>query len=283
MSENNHHHHQQQQEVQMGHIVRSTGRKDRHSKVRTARGVRDRRVRLSAHTAIQFYDVQDRLGYDRPSKAVDWLIKNAKAAIDELDEVPPHSSVPLADLAASKKPMSDVEHFAPDAYANDGGFLHPSLDSDAIADGVKPSYQSYPPDILSRTSSHIQDLRLSLQSFQGPSAPMTSWNVAETSGGGGDFVFNAPQRQVFDQSPFFAHSHRESLQSSASPSVRAWLDAMAAQPAVMSQPSAAGFVTFAGHADFSGFHIPARIHGGDAEHDGIGNNKFSSASSAHHQ
>ncbi|XP_057528969.1 transcription factor TCP18-like [Amaranthus tricolor] len=56
-------------EVQGGHIVRATGRKDRHSKVCTAKGPRDRRVRLSAHTAIQFYDVQDRLGYDRPSKA----------------------------------------------------------------------------------------------------------------------------------------------------------------------------------------------------------------------
>ncbi|KAI9085970.1 hypothetical protein K1719_032047 [Acacia pycnantha] len=75
-------------EVQGGHIVRSTGRKDRHSKVCTAKGPRDRRVRLSAHTAIQFYDVQDRLGYDRPSKAVDWLIKNAKTAIDELAELP---------------------------------------------------------------------------------------------------------------------------------------------------------------------------------------------------
>ncbi|KAI3457393.1 hypothetical protein Pfo_014056 [Paulownia fortunei] len=75
-------------EVQGGHIVRSTGRKDRHSKVCTAKGPRDRRVRLAAHTAIQFYDVQDRLGYDRPSKAVDWLIKKAKAAIDELAQLP---------------------------------------------------------------------------------------------------------------------------------------------------------------------------------------------------
>uniref|UniRef100_UPI0021E349B1 Transcription factor TCP10 n=1 Tax=Arabidopsis thaliana TaxID=3702 RepID=UPI0021E349B1 len=71
-------------EVQGGHIIRATGRKDRHSKVFTSKGPRDRRVRMSAHTAIQFYDVQDRLGYDRPSKAVDWLIKKAKTAIDKL-------------------------------------------------------------------------------------------------------------------------------------------------------------------------------------------------------
>lgn len=71
-----------------GRVVRATGRKDRHSKVRTARGPRDRRVRLSPRTAIQFYDVQDRLGYDRPSKAIDWLINEAKTAIDALEEQP---------------------------------------------------------------------------------------------------------------------------------------------------------------------------------------------------
>lgn len=79
-------------EVEGGHIVRSTGRKDRHSKVYTAKGPRDRRVRLSALTAIQFYDVQDRLGFDRPSKAVDWLIKKAKTSIDELNQLPPRST-----------------------------------------------------------------------------------------------------------------------------------------------------------------------------------------------
>ncbi|GAU22554.1 hypothetical protein TSUD_93210 [Trifolium subterraneum] len=76
-------------QVEGGHIVRSTGKKDRHSKVYTSKGPRDRRVRLSAHTAIEFYDVQDRLGYDRPSKAVDWLIKKAKSSIDKLAKLPP--------------------------------------------------------------------------------------------------------------------------------------------------------------------------------------------------
>ncbi|KAL3617056.1 Transcription factor TCP4-like [Castilleja foliolosa] len=74
------------------HIIRSESRKDRHSKVCTARGTRDRRVRLSPKTAIGFYDVQDRLGYDRPSKAIDWLMNEAKAAIAALDEPPPPPS-----------------------------------------------------------------------------------------------------------------------------------------------------------------------------------------------
>ncbi|KAL5575302.1 hypothetical protein UlMin_017001 [Ulmus minor] len=64
------------------------GRKDRHSKVSTSKGPRDRRVRLSAHTAIEFYDVQDRLGFDQPSKAIDWLIEKAKSAIEALAELP---------------------------------------------------------------------------------------------------------------------------------------------------------------------------------------------------
>ncbi|KAG8386824.1 hypothetical protein BUALT_Bualt03G0189100 [Buddleja alternifolia] len=91
-------------QVQGGHILRSSsGRKDRHSKVYTSNGPKDRRVRLSAHTAIQFYDVQDRLGYDRPSKAVDWLINKAKTAIDKLDEyeyLPPHWQPNLSAAAA---------------------------------------------------------------------------------------------------------------------------------------------------------------------------------------
>lgn len=91
-----------------GQVLRATGRKDRHSKVHTARGPRDRRVRLSAHTAIGFYDVQDRLGYDRPSKAVDWLIMKAKAAIDELDRPP--TPVWGGESNPSSSDLASLEH-----------------------------------------------------------------------------------------------------------------------------------------------------------------------------
>nr|QOH99220.1 cincinnata [Gerbera hybrid cultivar] len=66
-------------------MKKNRGQKDRHSKICTSKGPRDRRIRLSANAAIQFYDVQDRLGYDRPSNAIDWLMKEAKAAIDVLN------------------------------------------------------------------------------------------------------------------------------------------------------------------------------------------------------
>ncbi|KAK4255865.1 hypothetical protein QN277_008803 [Acacia crassicarpa] len=208
-------------EVQGGHIVRSTGRKDRHSKVCTAKGPRDRRVRLSAHTAIQFYDVQDRLGYDRPSKAVDWLITNAKAAIDKLSKLPAWNPNTVNQNAQQEKDRQQnqqmnespigVHRPAVDALdsggrrtstvADSGGrileqldenpnrggldFLLPTFDAD-IADSMKsffpigvsapetnsPSiqFQTYAPDLHSRTSSACQnqDLRLSLQSLQDP-------------------------------------------------------------------------------------------------------------------
>ncbi|KAL5723241.1 hypothetical protein ACHQM5_006661 [Ranunculus cassubicifolius] len=69
-------------------VSRSFGGKDRHSKVCTIRGLRDRRVRLSVPTAIQLYDLQDRLGLNQPSKVVDWLLNVAKHEIDQLPPLP---------------------------------------------------------------------------------------------------------------------------------------------------------------------------------------------------
>lgn len=67
-------------------VSRAFGGKDRHSKVTTVRGLRDRRVRLSVPTAIQLYDLQERLGLNQPSKVVDWLLN---AARHEIDKLPP--------------------------------------------------------------------------------------------------------------------------------------------------------------------------------------------------
>lgn len=66
--------------------VRSHGTKDRHSKVSTSKGIRDTRVRLSIFTAIQFYEVQHRLGFDHSSKVLDWLMSKARVAIDKLPQ-----------------------------------------------------------------------------------------------------------------------------------------------------------------------------------------------------
>ncbi|KAJ9686196.1 hypothetical protein PVL29_015206 [Vitis rotundifolia] len=194
-------------QVQGGHIVRSTGRKDRHSKVYTAKGPRDRRVRLSAHTAIQFYDVQDRLGYDRPSKAVDWLIKKAKSAIDKLAELPPwhpiaqdpNASAGTSDIGMAQQSQESNYVFPPlgggggagsgggvggENPSNDSAFIAPPLDSDSIADTMKSffptssgtssiNYQNYPPD----SNHHNEDLCLSLHSFQDPDGESNHKNL----------------------------------------------------------------------------------------------------------
>ncbi|CAA3026793.1 transcription factor CYCLOIDEA-like [Olea europaea var. sylvestris] len=61
-----------------------TVKNDRHSKIFTATGPRDRRVRLSISIARKFFDLQDMLGFDKPSKTLDWLLTNSKTAIREL-------------------------------------------------------------------------------------------------------------------------------------------------------------------------------------------------------
>ncbi|KAL5570986.1 hypothetical protein UlMin_020583 [Ulmus minor] len=177
--------------VQGGHIVRSTGRKDRHSKVYTAKGPRDRRVRLSAHTAIQFYDVQDRLGYDRPSKAVDWLMKKAKPAIDKLAELPPWNPPDNTILAgeteqqvaaemtiATEQSESSSYNFQlqrqlGENMEENSGFIPSQLDSDSMRSFFPTSstpstmnFQNYPSDLIQRGLDPTQDLGLSLHSYQ---------------------------------------------------------------------------------------------------------------------
>lgn len=90
-------------------VSRASGGKDRHSKVWTSKGLRDRRVRLSVTTAIQFYDLQDRLGCDQPSKAVEWLINAASDSIAELPSL--NSSFPDTpkQLSDEKRPSVGKE------------------------------------------------------------------------------------------------------------------------------------------------------------------------------
>ncbi|KAJ9170856.1 hypothetical protein P3X46_018921 [Hevea brasiliensis] len=318
-------------QVQGGHIVRSTGRKDRHSKVYTAKGPRDRRVRLSAHTAIQFYDVQDRLGYDRPSKAVDWLIKKAKSAIDKLAELPPWHPIANntngtmeADQNAGSSEMAIAEQSESSGYSfqlqrqladnpsNDSSFITPPIDPGAIPDTMKSlfptsstassmNFQGYPPDIITRTTNHTEDLGLSLHSFQDQdlihgqsqadtshspsndqnlfagSAPvgyeanfqrMMAWsnNTSTENRTGGGFAFNPPQmppqQALLGQDSAF--SQRGPLQSSFAQSIRAWNDlTMASSDHHRTQEIHQSFIFGSRFASegLPGFSIPARIQG----------------------
>lgn len=63
---------------------RRAGKKDRHSKICTAQGLRDRRMRLSVQIARKFFDLQDLLGFDKASKTIEWLFSKSKGAIKEV-------------------------------------------------------------------------------------------------------------------------------------------------------------------------------------------------------
>ncbi|KAF7806324.1 Transcription factor TEOSINTE BRANCHED 1 [Senna tora] len=59
-------------------------KRDRHSKIKTARGLRDRRMRLSLQVAKRFFGLQDMLGFDKASKTVEWLLNHSKDDIKKL-------------------------------------------------------------------------------------------------------------------------------------------------------------------------------------------------------
>ncbi|EEF34769.1 transcription factor TCP13 [Ricinus communis] len=126
-------------------VSRAFGGKDRHSKVCTIRGLRDRRVRLSVPTAIQLYDLQDKLGLNQPSKVVDWLLNAAKHEIDELPPLPMppmnfglnHQMLSSHELGASQ---SNKEGFKVNSssinWDDQGGLTRPNFwNSDALLRG----------------------------------------------------------------------------------------------------------------------------------------------------
>ncbi|KAL3509240.1 hypothetical protein ACH5RR_028641 [Cinchona calisaya] len=209
-------------QVQGGHILRATGRKDRHSKVYTSKGPRDRRVRLSAHTAIQFYDVQDRLGYDRPSKAVDWLIKKAKDAIDKLAELPhnhpneittaapstdsnPGSSGQGLEHRSESSSVYAIQHCLHDNPNGNSGVIPSGVNTQSIADTMKSFFpvspgnslmnmQSYPDDRMSRQPSiQTEDLGLSLHSLQHQNLNHRSYNEQMLFSGSNQTMFGADE------------------------------------------------------------------------------------------
>lgn len=128
---------------------------------------------------------------------------------------------------------------------------------------------------------------------------MVAWNAADAGNsgghGGGGFVFNSPAPSsaaaMFGHGQYF--SQRGPLQSSNTPSIRAWIDpsSFAADhhqhhylSPVIHQASASGGggIGFASSSGgFSGFRIPARIQG-EEEHDGVSDKPSSASSDSRH-
>ncbi|CAA3025210.1 transcription factor TCP4-like [Olea europaea var. sylvestris] len=267
-------------QVQGGHILRSTSQKDRHSKVSTAKGPRDRRVRLSAHTAIQFYDVQDRLGYDRPSKAVDWLIEMAKDSIDKLEGLPPrHPNNTSVAQNSESNPSSTGTKV--NIQSGSSFNIRPGPDPEFMttmksffpaSSGAASltNYQNFPHDIMSRASFQAKDRGLSLHTLQDQSSThstnlgppgstfqdtyqrMDSWSAnGSVENRVGSLIDSHAMSQV--QRAFFSQdlpfSHRELLQSNYSNSIQ-----HNPQPSVNQYSDVNSQFAF-------GFQVPARIHG----------------------
>ncbi|GMJ10144.1 TEOSINTE BRANCHED 1, cycloidea and PCF transcription factor 3 [Hibiscus trionum] len=217
--------------------------------------VEDRRVRLSAHTAIQFYDVQDRLGYDRPSKAVDWLIKKAKPAIDELAELPPWHPESLNTTASIAKLSNQEDQIVGTATDNDklfqfhinhGRNLVESLAAGSSSRRRTTKIMGNEVQISKLSTGFVvEDQQLQsgssaftlvvsgADSFASTPQPRTSCCCSSGTahgggaGGVGGFLFGTPTQQPMPHSfgqnnQFF--SQRGPLQSSNTPLVRAWID-----------------------------------------------------------
>ncbi|XWS50693.1 hypothetical protein CRYUN_Cryun12cG0108400 [Craigia yunnanensis] len=88
---------------------RSSSKRDRHSKINTANGTRDRRMRLSLDVAREFFGLQDMLGYDKASRTVEWLLIQAKPEIKKLDRSQLSQVNHSCSVAAAKSPSSTSE------------------------------------------------------------------------------------------------------------------------------------------------------------------------------
>ncbi|MED6152810.1 transcription factor [Stylosanthes scabra] len=129
---------------------------------------------------------------------------------------------------------------------------------------------------------------------------MVAWNNAAADAGsighGSGFNFNSPAAAAVPSPVMFGHgqffSQRGPLQSSNTPSFRAWIDPSSIATAAVSvdhhhylSPAAIhqASIGFAGSSsgNFSGFRIPARIQGAE-EHDGVSDKPSSASSDSRH-
>ncbi|XVF09665.1 hypothetical protein REPUB_Repub07fG0114300 [Reevesia pubescens] len=88
---------------------RSSSKKDRHSKINTANGPRDRRMRLSLDVARDFFGLQDMLGYDKASRTVEWLLIQSKSEIKKLARSQVSQMNNSCSVATPKSPSSTSE------------------------------------------------------------------------------------------------------------------------------------------------------------------------------
>ncbi|PWA72493.1 cycloidea-like 3c protein [Artemisia annua] len=135
---------------------RSAGKKDRHSKIHTAQGLRDRRMRLSLHIARKFFGLQDMLGFDKASKTIEWLFSKSKKAIEEVTEN--HKSQNTTQ-SVSRENIDRCESFLSDCELDSGSEFNDASNKgkqmkvqDEIDDSGNSSRKPTESDLLARES-----------------------------------------------------------------------------------------------------------------------------------
>ncbi|PQM34907.1 transcription factor TCP4-like [Prunus yedoensis var. nudiflora] len=156
---------------------------------------RDRRFRLSAPTAVQFYDVQDRLGYDRPSKAIDWLIEKAKAAIEALSEseLPGkeydctniNNSAQQTEQDIGEESMHQFQHHQRSNVGEPEKLNYVNSFKEPVLDHHQLSSMNYAEEALNSASS-LSDSKMEVAWFQS----LMAWNYNAGDGGEG-CLFNS--------------------------------------------------------------------------------------------
>ncbi|KAL4345131.1 hypothetical protein HN51_063109 [Arachis hypogaea] len=190
-------------------VSRSLGGKDRHSKVCTIRGLRDRRIRLSVPTAIQLYDLQDRLGLGQPSKVIDWLLQATKLDIDKLPplQIPPgfaqfHHHQTLI-------PLSHHHQFSLGGFYDANSTRFWDLDSSSISlKGKESDTITHPAGVISekgkwiKTNQHVdenQDGLLLLNNAMGYNSPSgLTLSSSSSSSQFGSHALLFPSQQLLD-------------------------------------------------------------------------------------
>lgn len=109
-------------------LTAKASKKDRHSKIYTSQGPRDRRVRLSIGVARKFFDLQEVLGFDKPSKTLDWLLTKSKTAITQITQ--------KGSTDAAKSGSSECEVDSGDAYEKGKSALKPAAKDPAPASNL---------------------------------------------------------------------------------------------------------------------------------------------------
>lgn len=131
--------------------VRSSTTKDRHCKVNTPKGHRDRRVRLAVSTATQLYNLQDKLGLHQPSKVLDWLMNKAKSSIDGL---PRPSSI------------SNIYCRSCNTVQNNGATVVDNVSTSKVSDRISQSVPKILPFSIEKTENKTGSRTASLEEIK---------------------------------------------------------------------------------------------------------------------